>query len=160
MLINGYLTIAKGNIMLAWKDSMTTGIKEIDAQHKELINRYNAFADVLSNSKDTAILREEAGGLLDFLQFYALWHFTEEEEFFEKYQCPDAEVNKKAHAQFIEMFGQFHESWQDKGMDLELAQRTFTELGNWVANHILGVDIKVYPYVKAEMDSRPKDPTS
>jgi hemerythrin len=135
--------------MLTWNDSMTTGIPEVDVQHKELIKRYNAFEIVISNAKGNANQREEAGKVLDFLQFYAVWHFEKEEEFFEKYKCPDAKENKESHAQFIKKFGQFYEFWQTEGMDIELAQTTFKELGNWVANHILGVDIKIYPYVKA-----------
>lgn len=124
--------------MLTWDDSMATGIPAIDGQHRELIERYNAFDAALSSSSLSA--RDEAGEILDFLQFYAIWHFEREEHCFEEYQCPIAAANKQAHAEFIESFGQFYEQWQTEGMDQRLIRATFADLGAWIQNHILGLD--------------------
>lgn len=61
--------------MITWDDSMTTGVPEIDAQHKELFEKMNEFAEALACGKG----RAETGEMLDFLQFYAQWHFQREE---------------------------------------------------------------------------------
>lgn len=128
--------------MITWDDSMTTGVAEIDAQHKELIERYNAFAETLYSH---TFMTLEAGELLDFLQFYAVWHFEREEECFHKYECPVAAANKEAHAEFIHKFGQFYEQWQTQGMKPELIRQTFAELGHWIADHIRKIDTELYP---------------
>ena len=131
--------------MITWDDSMSTGLPEIDGQHKELIERYNTFAEALA--RDGFIIAE-AGDLLDFLQFYAVWHFEREEHCFEQYQCPIAAANKEAHAQFIEMFGQFYEQWQQHGMDSQLIEETYGELGTWIENHIRRLDTQLLPCLK------------
>lgn len=144
--------------MFAWNDSMATGIYKIDAQHKEIFKKFNEFADVFATAKFNAKKMEEAENILDFLQFYADWHFSKEEEYFEQYHCPAAEVNKKAHMQFRRMFGQFYEQWQHQGMNMELAEKTFNELVDWFINHILKVDVQLHAYVKAESDNQAKSP--
>lgn len=126
--------------MITWNDSMTTGVPAIDAQHKELIQRYNTFAEALSNS---LLARDEAGKMLDFLQFYAVWHFEREEQYFDEYKCPFAEQNKCAHADFIQQFGAFYEEWQTEGMDTDLIQETFAAFGNWIENHICKIDVQI-----------------
>lgn len=128
--------------MIIWDDSMATGVPEIDGQHIELIERYNAFAETLNTHQFMTL---EAGELLDFLQFYAVWHFEREEECFDKYECPIAAANKEAHAEFIHKFGYFYEQWQTQGMNPELMRQTFAELGIWIANHIRRIDTELYP---------------
>jgi hemerythrin len=130
--------------MITWDDSMTTGLPNIDRQHKEIINKYNEFSEAMAGQEG----RAKAGEILDFLQFYAVWHFEKEEKCFEQYKCPAAEANKQAHAEFIDKFGQFYEQWQESVMDTELMQKTYVELGNWIENHILRVDTQLLPCVK------------
>jgi hemerythrin len=74
----------------------------------------------------------------------------------EQYQCPAAEANKQAHAQFIAIFGQFYVLWQESDTDLELVRKTYLELGNWIANHIQRVDTQLFPCVK-EQEGRAAD---
>jgi hemerythrin len=131
--------------MITWDDSMTTGLSNLDAQHREIIGKLNELSEALAGGQDRARV---AGEILDFLQFYAAWHFEREEALMEQYQCPIAETNKKEHVKFVERFGQFYEQWQTASMDLELVNKTHAELANWIANHILQVDTQLYAYVK------------
>lgn len=128
---------------------MTTDVPEIDVQHQEIIAKFNDLSAAL-NASGTAAGIEQAGEILDFLQFYATWHFEREEECFAKYQCPAAQANKEAHAQFTHMFGQFYEQWQTKGMDMMLALETFVALGRWIDNHIRQTDTQLRPCVAAQ----------
>ena len=85
--------------MIAWDESMSTGVERLDAQHKTLIEKFNELSLVFAGN-NIAETRLAAGELLDFLQFYAVWHFQQEEVLMDQYQCPIADVNKKAHAEF------------------------------------------------------------
>lgn len=120
---------------------MSTGVPDIDAQHKELIKRYNDLAAAMSSRM---LSMDEAAETLDFLQFYTVWHFEREEEYFAHYDCPAADANKKAHAQFIKMFGEFYKQWQLESLDSALVQQTYIELGNWITNHIIGIDTQLH----------------
>jgi hemerythrin len=132
--------------MITWDNSMATGLSDLDAQHREIIKKFNEFSEALwcPNGMD----RQVAGEVLDFLQFYALWHFEREEKCMERYHCPAAAVNKHAHAEFIKKFGGFYEQWQAGGMDLKLVRETYLELEKWIVTHIRQVDTELYPCVK------------
>jgi hemerythrin len=125
--------------MITWDDTLSTGVAEIDAQHKKLIGKYNEFYTAIING----VGREIAGDILDFLQFYAVWHFEKEETCMDEYQCPIAAINKKAHAVFLEKFTRFYEQWQAGTMDHDLMLDTYLELGNWIENHIRRVDAQL-----------------
>ncbi len=132
--------------MLTWDESMTTGLPNLDAQHRELFERYNKLSEALKQGSGSG--RTANGELLDFLQFYTEWHFEREEECMEQHRCPAAEANKKAHAQFIEMFGEFYDQWQESDTDMALVQQTYEELGNWIKKHIMGIDTQLLMCVK------------
>ena len=131
--------------MLHWHPGMSTGVPELDYQHKELIARFNDFSVCMSAGESEK--RAQAGRILDFLQFYAQWHFRREEEFMRKYHCDAAEENRRAHAEFLERFGDFYEQWQTGGLDRALANDTFTTLMDWIFNHIQGVDARLNQFV-------------
>jgi hemerythrin len=135
--------------MIRWDESMTTGLPEIDKQHKLLIEKFNEFSGILSTLKKSDS-RKAAGEVLDFLQFYALWHFEQEEKLMEKYKCPAAEKNREEHAYFREVFGQFYYQWQHEDMNMELVQKTYEELSEWIANHLLKVDVALLECVEEE----------
>jgi hemerythrin len=119
---------------------MSTGDSLIDNQHKTLILKFNEFSEVIQDGGDT---RTAAGEILDFLQFYALWHFKREEECMAQHACPAAAENKCAHKQFITVFGGFYEKWHAENMNQELVLQTHKELENWLVNHILRIDTQL-----------------
>jgi hemerythrin len=131
--------------MLNWHEGMSTGFPDLDHHHKEILARFNEFYGYMSRGESDK--RAEAGRILDFLQFYAEWHFRCEEEYMEKYQCPALEENKRAHADFLKRFGGFYAQWQTAGMDPALVNDTFVALMDWIMNHIQGVDTRLNQYV-------------
>lgn len=122
-----------------WDDSMTTGVPEIDVQHKELLTRFNELVEALSIGKG----REETGKMLDYLQFYAQWHFGREERCMDEYHCPVAAANREAHRQFLEKFGQLYQQYQDAGVNPQVMHDTFAELEAWIIKHIKRVDTQL-----------------
>jgi hemerythrin len=132
--------------MITWDDKLTTSDPRIDSQHKVLIDKFNELDEVISVNQSGDI-RRAAGEVLDFLQFYAAWHFEQEEAMMAQVNCPAAEQNKQAHAEFLQKFGQFYSHWQTASMDIELARTTYRHLASWVTDHIMAVDVQIKPYV-------------
>ena len=132
--------------MIVWDDSMSTGVPRIDAQHKMLFQKFNEFSDAISQ----ATSQEAAGETLDFLQFYATWHFGQEENCMNEYKCPVAAVNKQAHAEFIRTFGKFYTEWQTGIMTPKLVNETYKELEKWLVQHVARVDTQLRPCVKSK----------
>ena len=98
--------------------------------------------------------REETGKILDFLTFYAEWHFEREERYMDEYNCPVAEENKKAHKYFLIKFGQLYERYQESDTDVGIIHDTVWELAKWFLNHILIIDTKLHSCVT---NHRPDD---
>ncbi len=128
--------------MIIWDAKLSTGNERIDSQHKMLIEKLNEFEKIISDNSSGDI-RLAAGEVLDFLQFYATWHFSQEEQLMDEVNCPVAEINKIAHARFLDMFGKFYTQWQIASMDNELARSTYHQLSDWVTNHIMTVDVEL-----------------
>ncbi len=128
--------------VITWDESLSTGDERTDSQHLVLIDKLNEFDTVISGSNNSDI-RRTAGEVLDFLQFYAAWHFEQEEAIMAKMNCPAALENKQAHAEFIGAFGRFYSQWQTASMDLGLARKTYEQLRDWVVDHILTIDVKM-----------------
>jgi hemerythrin len=138
-----------GENMITYDDSMSTRVPQIDAQHKMLFQKFNEFSDVISGNRS----REAAGDLLDFLQFYAAWHFGREEECMNEYKCPIAAKNKQAHAEFINTFSQFYEQWQTGNMTSDLVNKTYIELEEWLLYHVARMDTRLRMCVKSEISN-------
>jgi hemerythrin len=131
--------------MIVWDEAtMGTGVPMIDAQHKKLFKEFNEFSEAIAQKKG----REVAGELLDFLQFYAKWHFGQEENCMNEYKCPVAAQNKKAHSEFLKKFGNFYTEWQTGTLTNELVSQTYSELENWLVNHVSRVDTHLRGCVK------------
>ena len=133
--------------MVTWDKKLSTGDERTDSQHKVLIDKLNEFEMIVS-SNSSGDIRREAGEVLDFLQFYAAWHFAQEEQLMTELNCPAAAENKAAHGRFLEMFGKFYSQWQSSSMDIELARSTYRKLSEWVTDHIMTVDTQLKSYAE------------
>ena len=131
--------------MFEWNSAMITGASDIDEQHRELINKFNELVEAEASRAD----RKTIGGILDFLQHYAEWHFNTEEQIMDQYQFHLAEENKKAHNEYRVKFGKLYEQWQNTtGSDKAVLHDTIVELARWIANHILTMDNELHRYMK------------
>ena len=128
---------------LAWKDEMTTGVVEIDAQHKYLIDFFND----LGHSILERYTPEDISKVLKVMKFYAEWHFGKEEECMAQYHCPAAEKNRKAHETFTEKIRTYQKEYEESGGSSELAVQIHKDLADWIVNHIMAVDTQLYPCV-------------
>jgi hemerythrin len=120
-------------------ESLTTGVKMIDAHHKELIITINDLGEAIENGQGSTAIKK----LLVFLQYYAEWHFEHEEKCAAKHKCPMAETNQQAHKQFLESLSQYKEEYRQNGANDDIALRIYQELSNWLVRHIQKIDTQV-----------------
>ena len=123
---------------------MTTGVQELDDQHRELIDMLNQLANAMSANKGT----QEIGRILTFAGEYAQSHFQAEEAYFEKYHCPASAQNRKEHAEFLARFRELQSQFQKCGADFKFVSGVYRELSNWLVRHILGVDVQLREAIK------------
>lgn len=125
--------------MITWNETLATGNARVDAQHKALLEKFNDLSVVFSGTSNAKI-RLAAGEVLDYLLFYARWHFEQEELIMAEVHCPLAELNKSEHRDFLKRIGDFYLQWQTGNMDLELARNAYAAMEQWVVHHITHVD--------------------
>ncbi len=127
---------------LEFNEAIMTGDEVIDTQHKYLIELINEIADVVDNG--TA--ETELGPILPMLQYFVEWHFGREEECMHRRNCPFADINKQAHAQFLQTVADLKEKYHQEGGSAELALDMHTKLCDWLVTHIQGIDSKIRDY--------------
>jgi hemerythrin len=125
--------------------TMGTGAASVDAQHRQLIGIINHLMTAMTagRAKDTV------GGILDDLAGYAAMHFAHEEACMARFSCPVARQNMDAHAAFTRTFLDMRAEFERDGPSATLAIRMQRELAGWVAQHIVGVDLKLRACIPA-----------
>jgi hemerythrin len=125
---------------LEWNyEKMTTGLAEIDDEHKEWIRRFNEFENAVAEHKG----REALGGALQFYIQYTETHFAHEEACMARYECPVAEANLAAHRAFRARLAEI-EGWvKQEGATLVEVVSLKLMLQEWMANHISLIDVQL-----------------
>lgn len=130
--------------MIAWQDSYSTGVEELDKQHRDLFKYTNDLEQLL---KDNSLSKNLLDDILRLLNRYIEVHFNREETCMHKHLCPIANKNKDAHQKFIHTF---------KMMEIEI--RTNIEddapiiklhhfLETWLVEHICKIDVQLKPCI-------------
>jgi len=126
-----------------WDESLATGEPQVDAQHQRLIGMINDLLEAIARGQG----RSQIGPVLEGLSKYVAEHFEWEESCMEKYKCPVAIKNKNAHTRFVETFNTIYEEYHRTGPTSELALKIKNNLGDWLINHIRGVDTHLGPCI-------------
>ena len=96
---------------IEWMDQMSTGVPEIDEQHKKLIAEIVRLGTAMEQGKG----KDELMQSLQFTDSYIKEHFKYEENCFFIHQCPYANRNKLEHENFIKRFEVLKAELEDKG---------------------------------------------
>lgn len=134
------------SLKITWDESLSTGVRLVDVQHKYLIDIINELAGLIEEST----FGTKLGGVINMLKHYTEWHFGREELCMEKHQCPVAAKNKAAHAHFMEVFEEFETEYRASGGSEAIARQMYSELTQWLVGHIKGVDGELRGCVHAE----------
>jgi hemerythrin len=131
-------------MFMSWTDALLTGIKDVDTQHKWLVDATNRLHDELSKPQsDPAVVGDILEGLVD----YTYNHFIMEEELFERLGYPETAAHKAQHNVFTTKIGDLllrHESGEvSSGEALEL-------LKDWLIQHIMKTDKAYVPFLQSK----------
>ncbi len=133
-------------MIFKWKDNFSTGIEEIDKQHKRL---FEIGGDIynLATLKDGQDHYDEIMTLLRGLKDYTVYHFGFEESLMEKYNFSELEKHKEQHKMFVEKLVEV------ETQDIDVRQQKvildiLDFVINWISSHILGSDFKYKGIIK------------
>jgi hemerythrin len=118
---------------------MATGVPEVDAQHKEWIRRYNEFDNAISQGMGLEVVQST----LDFFANYAETHFTLEETYMAKKNCPAAEANQAAHEHMRNILAGFRSYVKRHGYSISEVISLKIQMEKWLVRHILTIDVQL-----------------
>ena len=121
---------------ITWNDNLSVGVKEIDQQHKKLIDLINALNDAMKVGKGKEALGKIVNSLID----YTATHFKTEEKYFDKFGYPEKLNHKIEHEAFVKKAVDFKTGF-DKN-ELPLTVEVLNFMSTWVVTHIKGTDKK------------------
>jgi len=122
---------------IVWTSRLSTGVERLDNQHRDLLDRLRGLEEAIRAGQTITVLMES----FRFLGVYMRDHFQDEEAEMVRHECPEADLNHRGHASFLETFEVLTGRLLAKGPSEQLALDVHHELSKWFLEHILLVDI-------------------
>jgi hemerythrin len=133
-------------VLFEWTDELSVNIPVIDEQHKKLISHINEFYAHMKTGKAKQVMNETLNKLIDYVGY----HFSTEEDFFNKFNYPDKDAHVREHKAFVEKVKIVSEDF--KNGKLAVTIELFTFLTDWVENHIKQIDKRYEPFLKGKIN--------
>ncbi|UFS69912.1 bacteriohemerythrin [Geomonas sp. RF6] len=131
---------------IEWNDDLNTGVKEIDAQHKELFSRFNLLLTSCNEGKG----KEEVLRLLIFLGDYVKTHFATEEALQLSHAYPGYQEHKAQHRSFTSEVDRLTKQVSEEGATLSLVILTNKTMVKWLLEHISRSDMDFAEFLAKE----------
>lgn len=133
--------------LVSWQDSYCIGVSSIDDDHKILISLVNQLHD----AREEGQTRHVVGSILNVLVEYCSIHFRREEQLMERSCYPELEAHKELHRRLCERVDGLQRQYESGHG--AAAEELSGFLKEWLLGHILGVDVRIAPWVgKVESD--------
>lgn len=126
---------------MEWKDEYAIGIKEIDAQHKELISLFSRVTDAVAQSLPWSDIHFRVLEVKNFAAF----HFEFEEALMRLFGYPQTDDHSNGHKQFVAKMNEIEKS----SIADDVKQEVVTFLVKWLFDHILKSDRAYAQYILA-----------
>ncbi|MDE2027481.1 MAG: hemerythrin family protein [Candidatus Omnitrophica bacterium] len=128
--------------MILWQESYSTGVAELDKQHKALFQCTNELGKAI---EDNALSPRIIDETLIYLKKYIQVHFGHEETCMHRFACPIATKNKEAHEKFIQKFKTLEEKIKSDETKDEPIIELHHFLETWLVDHIGRIDTQIKP---------------
>lgn len=121
----------------SWNKNFFTGLPEIDAQHRHLVNIINEFGELLTRNE---LESRNIDTVFEELARYAQYHFQSEEALMSAAGVDNrhTEKHRKEHYNFLEEVNSMRAAINPEAPDAAITLLKF--LTYWLAYHILGSD--------------------
>jgi len=122
-----------------WDNSYSVGVKELDQQHKKLVDTLNQLHQGMLNRQ----ARSDTGTLLKQLFTYTKDHFATEERHLVRAQYPKLTAHSALHRALTDQVNDYIDRFEQGEISLDIHLLDF--LRKWLMNHILDEDKQYGP---------------
>jgi len=130
--------------LFTWSDKYSVGVKDMDNQHKVLVDILNELYEAMQTNQSKEIL----GKTITKLVSYTKTHFANEERYMEKYNYPGLTEQKKSHIAFVDKITVFKNDYDAGKIAMSVSLTSF--LKDWLLTHISGTDKKYGEFFNAK----------
>ncbi len=127
-----------------WDQSFNVEIKQIDQQHKKLVDLVNQLHKGMRSGNSKQLM----GRILDELVNYTAVHFKTEEDIFERINYSRKEEHERIHEDLVGKVIEFQEAFHSGNALISMDLMKF--LKDWLVDHIKGEDRK---YIQSMHDA-------
>jgi hemerythrin len=121
---------------LVWKDEYSVNVKELDDQHKNLIEIINNLIEVIN----AATKEETIVNIITKIVKYKAVHFATEEKYFHQFNYEGTVEHETAHQLFNKKVQEIQA--KNKGNVVAFAYTLVDYLEDWLLDHLVTMDQK------------------
>ena len=130
---------------MTWGDQYSVGVPSIDTQHQKMMALLNRLHDGMMAGTDKIAL----GGTLQALIDYTMMHFKFEEDLLARADYLDCAAHRQEHAELMRQIQAIRQEYEKVG-PRAVTIPVLSFLANWIANHILGTDMRYRQHMIAK----------
>ncbi len=123
-----------GMALITWSDALSVQVREIDDQHKRLVQLINSLHDAMKAGQGKEALEKT----LQELANYAVYHFRTEENYMQQFSYAGYASHKLKHDAFVKKVTAFQADYVAGKLGLSIELMNF--LRDWVTTHIRETD--------------------
>ncbi|MDR0304692.1 MAG: hemerythrin family protein [Chitinispirillales bacterium] len=132
--------------MITLSKDMEIGVKKVDDQHRELIDRINDVSAMGARS----VSNEETQKTIDMLGDYIVKHFGDEEGLQMRCGYPKYEWHKGQHKMLINEYQRIKNEFAQFGPSPKFTLDLSKSIIDWVVRHIKSADVEFGRYYNAQ----------
>lgn len=132
---------------MLWSEKLELGIKEIDMQHKKLVELIERTKELVYDAEAGIDCYDDIVEILKSLVDYTVYHFAYEEKLMEKVNYDDLVLHNMEHKIFVKKISNFMSTDLDENQ-LEKIEDITEFLLDWLTKHILETDKKYVDTLK------------
>jgi hemerythrin-like metal-binding protein len=127
--------------IVEWDDRLSTGVADIDQQHRTLIDMINGLYRRMQDKAEPI-----SAATFAELRDYIHTHFEAEYALMNRYAYPDLHQHEFEHVTFTRTVDNLYEQ-MEKG-EIPLNEGLVVFLVDWFVDHVSGTDVKMGAYIK------------
>jgi hemerythrin len=131
---------------IEWQEQLSVGVAEIDNQHRQLFDSFNAFMAACESEQGI----DEVNSLFGFLSAYMVTHFADEEQLQKCIGFPDYPKHQKQHQEFTRKIAEHQDRLNSEGPSYNLVFTVAMTITDWLIDHISRMDKAIGQYMEEQ----------
>lgn len=136
---------------MVWKEIYQLGIESIDEQHKMLFKKIEQLIGETEGQRRPEIYKQ----IIKFLKEYVVFHFQDEEAYFESIGYADAQEHKKQQRDLTAQVEKYAAQLEKSQYDFRVVKRFVGMLSAWLIYHVADEDLKYTGRTKQCLTEKP-----